>query len=163
MNYYLTVQDLTASEGWRQTHLGQLLGMAGQRFDARVLALMAHHADLPLALSHLAGRGQLGASHIQITRHLPLAGCSLTELAGRAGITKQAMGKQVDQCAAWDLVQRLPHARDARAQRVLFTATGQLWLAAYQLAVQQAEDEFRQAVGTEVATVVHLGLEVYAA
>jgi hypothetical protein len=28
--------------------------------------------------------------------------------------------------------------------------------------VQQAEAEFRQAVGTDVATVVQLGLEVYA-
>ncbi len=150
------------SETWRQTHLGRLLAMAGQRFDARVLALMAHNADLGLALSNLAARGALGASHIQMTRHLPLAGCSLTELASRAGITKQAMGKLVDQCAAWDLVQRQPDARDARALRVVFTASGRLWLEAYQSAVRQAEDEFRQAVGAEVATVVHLGLEVYA-
>ena len=91
-----------------------------------------------------------------------LAGCSLTALASRAGITKQAMGKLVDQCAAWDLVQRLPDPRDARAMRVVFTPSGQLWLAAYQQAVQQAEAEFRQAVGGEVATVVQLGLEVYA-
>ena len=156
------MQESPTSEAWRQTHLGRLLAMAGQRFDARVLALMAHNADLPLALSHLAGRGQLGASHIQITRHLPLAGCSLTALAERAGVTKQAMGKLVDQCAAWDLVQRLPDPRDARAVRVVFTPSGQLWLAAYQQAVQQAEAEFRQAVGAEVATVVQLGLEVYA-
>jgi DNA-binding MarR family transcriptional regulator len=119
-------------ETWRQTHLGRLLAMAGQRFDARVLALMAHNADLGLALSNLAARGALGASHIQMTRHLPLAGCSLTELASRAGITKQAMGKLVDQCAAWDLVQRQPDARDARALRVVFTASGRLWLEAYQ-------------------------------
>lgn len=151
-----------ADDRWRQTHLGRLLAMAGQRFDARVLALMAHNADLGLALSNLAARGALGASHIQMTRHLPLAGCSLTELASRAGITKQAMGKLVDQCAAWDLVQRQPDARDARALRVVFTASGRLWLEAYQSAVRQAEDEFRQAVGAEVATVVHLGLEVYA-
>ncbi len=150
------------SETWRQTHLGRLLAMGGQRFDARVLALMAHNADLGLALSNLAARGALGASHVQMTRHLPLAGCSLTELASRAGITKQAMGKLVDQCAAWDLVQRQPDARDARALRVVFTASGRLWLEAYQSAVRQAEDEFRQAVGAEVATVVHLGLEVYA-
>lgn len=156
------MQESPSSEAWRQTHLGRLLAMAGQRFDARVLALMAHNADLPLALSHLAGRGQLGASHIQITRHLPLAGCSLTALAERAGVTKQAMGKLVDQCAAWDLVQRQPDPRDARALQLLFTPTGRLWLAAYQQAVQHAEAEFRQAVGPEVATVVQLGLEAYA-
>jgi DNA-binding MarR family transcriptional regulator len=154
LDYDLEMPYPAAAESWRQTHLGRLLEMAGQRFEARVLALMAHNDALSLALSHLAGRGPLAAAHSQITRHLPLA--------GRAGITKQAMGKLVDQCTAWDLVQRLPDPRDARALRVLFTASGQLWLAAYQQAVQQAEAEFRQAVGTDVATVVQLGLEVYA-
>ena len=40
--------------------------------------------------------------------------------------------------------------------------TGLDWLAAFRAAVAQAEDEFRAAVGVEVATVVALGLEVYA-
>jgi hypothetical protein len=35
------------------------------------------------------------------------------------------------------------------------------WLAAYQEAVAQAEEELRAAVGNEVATVVALGLEAY--
>lgn len=151
-----------AAESWRQTHLGRLLEMAGQRFETRVLVLMARNDELTLSLSHLAGRGPWAAAHVQITRHLPLAGCRLTVLAQRAGITKQAMGKLVDQCAAWDLVQRLPDPHDARAQQVVFTTAGRAWLAAYQQAVQQAEAEFRQAVGPEVATVVQLGLEAYA-
>lgn len=148
---------------WRQTHLGRLTELARQRFDARVLALMAHNAELALSLSHLAARGRLGASHIQITRHLAEDGCRLTDLAALAGITKQAMGKLVDQCAAWGLVARAPDPRDARAVRVVFTPSGRQWLAAYQQAVTQAETEFRQAVGDEVATVVHLGLEAYVA
>lgn len=150
-------------DAWRQTHLGRLLAMASQRFDVRVLALMARSDELALALSNLAARGKLTASHIQITRHLPLPGCSLTELAARAGVTKQAMGKLVDQCTAWDLVQRQPDARDARSVRVVFSPSGVTWLKAYQLAVRQAESEFALAVGAEVATVVHLGLEAYAA
>lgn len=150
------------AEPWRQTHLGRLLAMASERFDGRVLALMARNDDLTLALSNLAARGHLTASHVQITRHLPVAGCSLTELAARAGVTKQAMGKLVDQCAAWDLVYRLPDPRDARSVRVLFSPTGRTWLGAYQLAVRQAESEFSLAVGAEIATVVHLGLEAYA-
>ena len=158
----MRVAENLPDETWRQTHLGRLLTMASARFDTRVLALMANDKDLTLALSHLAARGTLTASHTQITRHLPLAGCSLTELAGRAGVTKQAMGKLVDQCAAWDLVQREPDPRDARALRVVFSATGRLWLAAYHLAVEQAQAEFSLAIGRDVATVVHLGLEAYA-
>ena len=162
MVYYLSVQQLPSSDTWRQTHLGRLLAMASERFDARVLALMAQDDELTLALSNLAARGTLTASHIQITRHLPEPGCSLTELATRAGVTKQAMGKLVDQCVAWGLVQRLPDARDARAVRVAFSPAGSAWLQAYRLAGRQAEAEFSQAVGPEVATVVHLGLEAYA-
>jgi hypothetical protein len=35
------------------------------------------------------------------------------------------------------------------------------WLRAFEQAVAQAEDEFRQEVGNEIATVVSLGLEAY--
>lgn len=147
---------------WRQVHLGRLMGHALRRFDARVLELMTHSAEAPLALSHLAARGQVGAAIVHITRHLALRGSRLTELADSAGMSKQAMGDLVDQCEAWGLVQRLPDPLDARAKRVQFTATGLAWLEAFRLAVQQAEREFRAQVGDEVATVVALGLEAYA-
>ncbi|OIQ73024.1 MarR family protein [mine drainage metagenome] len=114
-------------------------------------------------MSNLAARGHLTASHIHITRHLALDGCGLTALAKQAGVSKQAMGKLVDQCSAWGLVQRQSDLRDARACRVVFTATGLAWLRAYEEAVVQAEFELRGAVGTEVATVIALGLEAYAA
>lgn len=153
--------QLVCDDRWRQTHLGRLLARALQRFDARVLQLMAHDEELALGLSNLAARGSLSASQVQITRHLPQAGCSLTELAARAGVSKQAMGKLVDQCAAWDLVARTRHTHDARLTWIVFTAAGLQWLQAYSLAVQQAQAEFRAAVGAEVATVVHLGLEAY--
>ncbi|MFN4005510.1 MAG: MarR family winged helix-turn-helix transcriptional regulator [Hylemonella sp.] len=147
---------------WRQTHLGRLLGHAMRRFDARVLQLMAHDPEVPLRLSHLAARGQVSAAHIHITRHLALQGSRLQELAAAAGMSKQAMGKLVDQCEAWGLVTREPDARDARAKLVRFTPTGLAWLQAFRRAVTQAEAELRQAVGPEVATVIALGLEAYA-
>ena len=152
-----------APVGWRQTHLGRLLGHAMRRFDARVLQLMADNPEVPLALSNLAARGQVSAAHIHITRHLALEGSRLTELAAQAGMSKQAMGKLVDQCAAWGLVTRTPDARDARARLVRFTPDGLAWLQAFQQAVGQAEAELRQAVGAEIATVIALGLEAYAA
>ncbi len=148
---------------WRQTHLGHWLAQGSQRFDARVLALMATHERVPLALANLAARGSLTASHIHITRHLALQGARLTELALRAGVTKQAMGKLVEQCEAWGLVRREVDALDARARRVVFTSVGLSWLLAYQEAVAQAEAELRVAIGDEVATVIALGLEAYAA
>lgn len=149
-------------ENWRLTHLGRLLGHALRRFDERVLVLMARNVDVPLALSNLAARGQVGAAHIHITRHLAVGGSRLTDLAQSAGMSKQAMADLVDQCEAWGLVTRQPDPHDKRARTVVFTASGLHWLQAFRTAVAQAETEFRQAVGTDVATVVALGLEAYA-
>lgn len=150
-------------DDWRQAHMGHWLNQALQKFDARVLALMAGNEDMPLALSNLAARGRLSASHIHITRHLAQGGARLTELAQRANMTKQAMGKLVDQCEAWGLVLRVQDAHDARARRIVFTPVGLSWLQAYRQAVAQAQAELRTAVGAEVATVMTLGLEAYAA
>ena len=157
------MSDLYPNDGWRQTHLGHWMNQALQRFDARVLALMARNEDMPLALSNLAARGRLSASHIHITRHLALEGSRLTDLAQRANMSKQAMGKLVEQCEAWGLVTRLEDARDARARRIVFTPIGLAWLQAFRHAVAQAEEELRAAVGPEVATVIAIGLEAYAA
>jgi DNA-binding MarR family transcriptional regulator len=148
--------------GWRLTHLGRLLGHAMRRFDDRVLHLMAHNVEVPLALSNLAARAQVSAAHIHITRHLAPDGSRLTDLAQRAGMSKQAMGDLVDQCEAWGLVLRAPDDHDARARKVRFTPAGLAWLQAFKEAVAQAEAEFRAEVGNEVATVVMIGLEAYA-
>jgi DNA-binding MarR family transcriptional regulator len=151
-----------ANDSWRLTHLGRLLGHAMRRFDERVLALMAHNIDVPLALSNLAARDEVGAAHVHITRHLPLEGARLTVLARRAGMSKQAMGDLVNQCEAWGLVTREADPLDARARRVQFTAAGLAWLQAFREAVAQAEAEFKREVGPDVATVVTIGLEAYA-
>ena len=147
---------------WRQAHLGRLLGHAMRRFDDRVLYLMAHHVEVPLALSNLAARGQVSAAHVHITRHLSLKGSRLSDLALRANMTKQAMGDLVTQCEAWGLVERQSDPTDSRAKQIVFTQTGLAWLKAFEMAVAQAEQEFREEVGSEVATVVALGLEAYA-
>lgn len=146
---------------WRTNHLGHWLRLALERFDARVMRLMASHPGVPLGLSNLAARGQVGAAHIHITRHLPREGTRLTDLAQRAGMSKQAMGTLVTQCEAWGMVSRAADPLDARARRVTFTATGLAWLGAYEDAVAQAEAEMRAAVGAEVATVIAIGLEAY--
>jgi hypothetical protein len=150
-------------DGWRHNHLGHWLRLSLERFDTRVIALMAQHPGVSLGLSNLAARNQLAAAHWHISRHLPPEGARLTALAQRAGMSKQAMGALVNQCEAWGMVQREPDPHDARARRVCFTATGRAWLAAYGDSVAQAQDELRAAVGLDVAVVLALGLEAYSA
>jgi DNA-binding MarR family transcriptional regulator len=76
-------------------------------------------------------------------------------------MSKQAMGDLVNQCVAWGVVRRENDEGDARAKRIVFTDTGLDWLRAFEQAVAQTEEEFRQEVGDAVATVVSLGLEAY--
>ncbi len=151
-----------AEGDWRRSQLGRLLGHAMRRFDERVLHLMAHQPQVPLALSSLASRLQISAAHFLTARHLALQGSRLSELAQSAGMSKQAMGDLVDQCEAWGLVQRHPDPRDARAKVIRFTPDGLDWLGAFEWAVQHAENELREGVGADVATVMRLGLEIYA-
>jgi len=82
----MTVEAL--SETRRQVHLGRLLGHAMRRFDERVLHLMAHNVDVPLALSNLAARSQVSAARNHITGHLAIEGPRLTDLAQSAGMSK---------------------------------------------------------------------------
>lgn len=150
-------------DAWRHNHVGHWLRISLERFDARVLELMAQHSGVALGLSNLAARGQVGAAHWHITRHLTPQGARLSELAKRAGMTKQAMGTLINQCEAWGMVSREADGLDARAKRICFTPTGWAWLNAYQESVAQAEAELRETMGAEVAAVVGLGLEAYSA
>lgn len=146
----------------RNAHLGHWLRLALERFDGRVLSLMAQHPLVPLGLANLAARAQVGAAHIHITRHLPREGARLTELAARAGMSKQAMAALVTQCESWGMVERNTDPVDARARRIVFTAAGRSWLGAFEDAVRIATAEVRDAIGADVAIVLELGLEAYA-
>src|SRR6218665_2499272 len=157
-----TAPPAAPDERWRQTHLGRLMGSALRRFDARGLQLMARNVEVPLGLANPGARAQVVAAHVHITRHLALSGDRLTDLARRAGMTKQAMAPLVDQCAAWGLVTPALDPLDARARRVQFTAVGLAWLQAFRDEVAQAETQLPHEVGQEVATVVAIGLEAYA-
>ena len=159
--FYTLKMEALVEPAWRLTHLGRLMGNALRRFDERVLYLMSRDVMVPLGLSNLAARDQVGAAHVHITRHLAVNGSRLTDLASSAGMSKQAMGDLVTQCEAWGLVTREQDAYDKRAKKVVFTDVGLLWLGGFERAVTQAELEFRAAVGAEVATVVALGLEAY--
>jgi hypothetical protein len=129
---------------WRSTHLGRLLGEAVRRFDARVLVLMTDDVLVPLALSNLAARQQVGAAHIHITRHLPLDGARLMDLAHAANMSKQAMGDLVDQCEAWNVVRRVPHPHDKRASS--YSSRQTVWLGLVPSSVQwrKPSTNFRQ-------------------
>jgi len=74
----------------------------------------------------LRARGHtLRPAHAAVIVHLEVGGTRLTELAERAGVTKQAMGKLVDELEAIGYLERRPDPADGRAKIVCFSRRGQ--------------------------------------
>lgn len=135
---------------WRHDNIGRLLNNAVSRFESRVLEFMSQ-----------SGHPQARISHISLTRNLDLKGTRVSELARRAGMTKQAMGELVTQCASLKLVITRVDASDRRARVVHFTPEGLEWLDAFRQAVDQAELEMRDQVGAVSMDVLRGALALY--
>lgn len=141
-----------AAYQWRSNNVGRLLNTAVQRFETRVLELMAD-----------AGYGEFTLSQMSVTRNLDVDGTRATEIARRAGITKQSVGELIGQIEDIGLIERIPDPNDKRARIVHFTPAGLAWLAAFEIAVNQAENEMRKALGAATFKLVKQGLEQYGA
>src|SRR5437870_12075168 len=86
---------------------------ASRRMDDEIEASLHDHGILDLRPSQARGM-------LLIDR----AGTRLSDLAERAGITKQAMMQVVDDLVSEGLVRRVPDPSDARAKIVKLTAKG---------------------------------------
>ncbi len=75
----------------------------------------------------LAARGfdDVRPAFSAVLRNLPAAGARVSDLAARAGMTKQSMGYLVDQMQAAGLVEVAPDLHDRRANTVRLTARGE--------------------------------------
>jgi len=63
-------------------------------------------------------------AHTTLLPHIDLEGTRATEIARRAGITKQAVGQLVDDMIGLGMLERVPDPDDGRAQLVRFTDEG---------------------------------------
>jgi DNA-binding MarR family transcriptional regulator len=86
-------------------------------------------------------------AHTRLFPHLDVDGTRQSELARRAGISKQAVGQLVDELVALGMLQRQPDPRDGRAQLVRFTDAGLAQLIAGFDVLDAIERELEAAVG----------------
>lgn len=138
------------SESWRHSNIGRILHSALGRFESRVFEILAEN-----------GHGEARYTHLNLTRNLDIAGTRTSELARRAGVTKQAMGEIVEQCENLGLVRRTPDKRDARAKIVKFTELGFEWLEAFRVALGKAEEEMRDELGFLSTDAIARSLQDY--
>jgi DNA-binding MarR family transcriptional regulator len=93
------------------------------------------------------GVGELRPSQATALLLVDRTGTRLSEIAQRAGITKQAMMQLVDGLQAMGCVRRVPDPEDARAKVVRLTAKGLRHRASSRKAIQAVESRIRRRLG----------------
>jgi len=98
---------------------------------------------------HLAqrGHGAVRTAHGPVFQHLDEDGTTVSSLAQRAGMTKQAMAELVHYLEQHGYVRRVPDPNDARAKLVQLTQTGREVIAIVQELVPQMEQRLLEALG----------------
>jgi DNA-binding MarR family transcriptional regulator len=96
----------------KQASVGQLLFVAARLFNERAMARV--QARVPAAR----------LAHTTLLPHIDLDGTRATEIARRAGVSKQAVGQLVDDMVGLGMLARVPDPADGRAQLVRFTDAG---------------------------------------
>lgn len=73
---------------------------------------------------HQRGFTELSSTHTALLSNLDLEGSSLTTIAHRAGMTKQAMGRLADELVSLKYITRTRSEDDKRAVKIKFTPDG---------------------------------------
>jgi len=91
--------------------------------------------------------GDLRMSHVRVLAAVPPDGINVTELARRAGMTKQGCGQFVTHLAANGHLVTSPDSADGRVRLVFRTVTGDRFMRDVYAALERIEVEFAAQVG----------------
>lgn len=123
---------------FRTENLGRLLLMALTNWqDALVHGLRSE------------GHSSIRAAHINLLRHIDMDGTRVTEIAERAGVTKQAVGQLVGVCKDMNLVDTVPDPNDGRAKIVRFTEYGHSVILAQTAVFERIDAELETLLGPD--------------
>ncbi len=95
------------------------------------------------------GIRDIGGSDLNIIRFLKPNGSQAIEIARLAGISKQAVGKQVASLEQRKYLVRKESTEDGRAQVILFTKKGEALLRTLIDTIRQIEDTYQSQIGTK--------------
>lgn len=120
-------------------HIGWSLWLASRRWtETFVVRLQASgYPEMTFALANILG-------------HLDRkTGVRQTEIAERAGLTKQAVGQFMEELVLAELVERFPDPEDGRARLVRYTAQGRKFLKAADRIKTEIEAEYSAVIGKQ--------------
>jgi len=96
---------------------------------------------------HELGFAELRPAHFAVFQSLLPQGSRLTDLAERAGMTKQSMGYLVDYLEQHGYLQRVPDPHDQRAQLIRITARSRKLDEAVETVLNELHDDWAARVG----------------
>ncbi len=121
-----------------QEHIGRLLLAATRRFDEELTARL-----------HARGYRDIRPAHSALFAHLDREGTRPSELARRAGMTKQSMGELIADLEANGYVVRRADPSDRRAKVVVLTEAGVRLDREAARTIGEIERAYRRRVGPE--------------
>ncbi len=120
----------------RRSDTGALLGFCSRAFNDRTAEKI-----------QAAGHPIVRVSHLAMMRNMDENGTRITELARRAGMTKQAMGQLVREFQELGYVVLRPDPTDRRAKLATYTELGQSLAEVAERSTEEVQGEFKRALG----------------
>ncbi len=116
--------------------IGELLASSARVFSG-----------LTVTKIEMCGHQGVRASHLAVVRHMDPDGTRISELARRAGMTKQAMGQLVRELTLLGYVELWQDRTDRRAKLVTYTDKGRRLAGDAARVVADVHAEFKRALG----------------
>jgi DNA-binding MarR family transcriptional regulator len=130
--------ELSSLDRIRHEHLGWLLGRADLVFAESVTRAM-----------HERGFAGIRLVHIALIRNVDENGTRISDIARRAGMTKQATGQLVAEFVELGYIRLVPDPDDGRAKIARYTAKGKRLLVAIVASIEETEDAVSAAIGAK--------------
>lgn len=145
-----TREQLQALQASRRYGIGRLLLLARRDFLARLAQRMEADRD---AVTQARGR---------LLPYIDVDGTRSVDLARRMGVTKQAVGRLVNELEEEGLLYREADDADGRAFLVKFTQEGLAYLARMHKCILQIERDYERLAGREEMAQVRKALSLIA-
>lgn len=133
-----TSRDLETLESLRPKGLSRLLLLARRNFVLQISRLVEE-----------SGKPIVPNSCLMLLPHIDLEGTRSTEIALRAGMSKQAVTQVIQQMEKVGLVQRKPDPLDARATLISFTEFGIDYLTDMHAVIDRIEQDLLGRLGED--------------
>ena len=128
-------------------NLGRLLREFGKDYENRVHALL-----------NTRGHPYIRPSHSTVFANLGTGAVRVTELARRAQVTQQAMGKMLKELERMGYIERAVDGSDKRAREIRLTERGVALVRDTQEALEEVQSHYQQKIGQESLAEIESGL-----